>query len=174
MSLRPCTEHGCPNLTDRGKCAVHRREARRASDRRRPTADQRGYGSEWRRTRAAFLRSYPVCELCSAPSTEVDHRDGRGPLGPHGHDWGQPARAVQAVSLKTDGERPAWRVESAVAPVRPGDVVIVRLKDVGWGSTSEPKGRSLGMYCPPQGVDRTSSLPEDCTALTGFRRAVSV
>lgn len=87
-ALSPCVEPGCPNLTDAGKCAIHRREARRRSDRRRPTADQRGYDRRWRQTRRAYLRGHPGCEVidCDAPATMVDHIDGLGPLGPYGHD----------------------------------------------------------------------------------------
>lgn len=57
----------------------------------RPSASRRGYGSEWRKTRKAFLEANPICQDpsgCIARATDVDHKDGKGPLGPKGHDWG--------------------------------------------------------------------------------------
>lgn len=55
----------------------------------RPSPEQRGYDSRWRRTRKRYLREHPTCEepSCTAPSTDVHHRDGLGPLGPLGHDF---------------------------------------------------------------------------------------
>ena len=47
-------------------------------DRQRPSAARRGYGSRWRRARAAFLALHPLCASCRAqgrvvPATVVDH-----------------------------------------------------------------------------------------------------
>lgn len=84
-----CLEPGCPKLAVRaGRCERHRLERRRADDRRRPTAQQRGYDVRWQRTRKTYLRLQPVCELdgCEEPATDVDHIDGLGPSGPRGHD----------------------------------------------------------------------------------------
>lgn len=49
----------------------------------RPSAHARGYDLKWRRIRASYLRRHPVCEEpgCGAPAVDVDHIDGRGPLG---------------------------------------------------------------------------------------------
>jgi 5-methylcytosine-specific restriction protein A len=77
---------GCPNLTDKGLCVKHRTIERRAYDRRRANARQRGYDAAWEATARAFLAEHPDCETCGAPATDVDHRDGKGPLGPAGHD----------------------------------------------------------------------------------------
>jgi hypothetical protein len=61
----------------------------------RPTATQRGYDGRWRRTRARVLRDRPLCECDDClllpavrrpKATDVDHIDGKGPLGPRGHD----------------------------------------------------------------------------------------
>lgn len=82
-----CSEPGCPNLTAYGRCSACQLQSRRAADRRRPSAAARGYGSEWRRTRARYLREHPLCEnACGRPARDVHHIDGRGPAGPRGHD----------------------------------------------------------------------------------------
>lgn len=75
-----CTVPGCTELTSRGRCDLHSK--RKARDRGRPSAHQRGYGAKWRRFRRWFIARYPVCE-CSgcgpkccggrAATTEVDH-----------------------------------------------------------------------------------------------------
>jgi 5-methylcytosine-specific restriction enzyme A len=53
-------------------------EVKRALDRERPSAARRGYGSRWRRARAAYLVLNPLCVRCQATgyigsSTVVDH-----------------------------------------------------------------------------------------------------
>lgn len=93
---RPCATYGCPReATDRGRCREHYLARRRATDSGRPTAHQRGYDQAWSRTRARYLATHPTCECddCLArpvaerlASTDVDHRDGLGPLGPRGHN----------------------------------------------------------------------------------------
>jgi 5-methylcytosine-specific restriction protein A len=39
----------------------------------RGSAASRGYDARWRRLRLMFLREHPLCALCGAPATEVDH-----------------------------------------------------------------------------------------------------
>lgn len=88
MSLRPCASPGCPTLTRSTYCDPCRKAKRRASDSRRPSASQRGYDAKWRRTRAEYLRTHPICEDeagCIQVATEVHHLDGQGPKGEHGH-----------------------------------------------------------------------------------------
>jgi 5-methylcytosine-specific restriction protein A len=51
---------------------------KRELDRQRPSAARRGYGSRWRRVRAAYLARHPWCVPCQAagrlkPATIVDH-----------------------------------------------------------------------------------------------------
>jgi 5-methylcytosine-specific restriction protein A len=83
-----CSTPGCPRLARKGaQCPKCVREQRRRIDQRRPGARERGYDARWERTRAAFLAEHPDCETCGAPATDVDHRDGQGPLGPRGHDF---------------------------------------------------------------------------------------
>jgi len=89
-SLSPCAEPGCPTLVREAKCDLHRREASRQDDARRPSSVERGYDATWRATRAAYLKAYPQCQDpqgCIKPATDVDHIDGQGPRGPRGHDW---------------------------------------------------------------------------------------
>jgi 5-methylcytosine-specific restriction protein A len=73
-------------------------------DRARPNAAARGYCSErWRRFRAVQLAHHPLCTLCEAVATDVDHvRPIDGPTDPRFLDFG----AVQSLchrchSLKT-------------------------------------------------------------------------
>ena len=53
--------------------AKARRERNARHDAHRPTASARGYTSQWRRDRLAFLRTHPACALCAQPATVVDH-----------------------------------------------------------------------------------------------------
>ena len=53
-------------------------EVKAELDRLRPSASRRGYGSRWRRARAAYLARHALCVRCQAtgriePSTTVDH-----------------------------------------------------------------------------------------------------
>ncbi|MET8824776.1 HNH endonuclease [Streptomyces sp. NPDC004610] len=91
-ALQVCPTPGCPTLTPGGRCDPCQRKA----GRQRPSAASKGYDTRWARTRAAYLRAHPYCEChaCQAQppllrprATEVNHRDGLGPLGPRGHDW---------------------------------------------------------------------------------------
>jgi len=86
--MRVCLEHGCGTLTKTTRCERHRKEKRRREDKRRPSARARGYDSKWERTRRRYLRAHPICEDesgCIDQATDVDHIDGLGPNGPHGH-----------------------------------------------------------------------------------------
>lgn len=79
--LTPCLKPGCPELCETSWCTKHRPKDPR------PNSSRRGYDAKWRRTRAAYLAQHPTCVACGNPATEVDHIDGQGPRGPHGHDW---------------------------------------------------------------------------------------
>lgn len=88
--MKTCATPGCPNLTDSTRCEIHRKAKRRREDKRRPSARERGYDSDWYWTRTRFLRAFPICQHedgCLEPATDVDHIDGLGPKGPRGHDW---------------------------------------------------------------------------------------
>lgn len=82
MALRhACSK--CGALSDQKRCPKHRHKDTR------PNSRLRGYTKEWERTRAAYLAQFPDCQHqgCLEPATQVDHIDGKGPLGPKGHDW---------------------------------------------------------------------------------------
>ncbi|MDR9857860.1 HNH endonuclease [Paenibacillus sp. VCA1] len=72
---RPCSYPGCPALTSEGsRCNEHRR----AVDRSRGTAAERGYDGKWRKARAEYLRNHPLCKHCQdnnklTEATRVDH-----------------------------------------------------------------------------------------------------
>lgn len=70
-ALAPCSQPGCPVLTDAGRCHQHRREA----DTARGTATDRGYTSRGhQRFRRLVLRRDPICVLCGrAAATVADH-----------------------------------------------------------------------------------------------------
>jgi len=75
----PCTaDPRCPALVDTpGPCPAHRTE-RRAQRRERET--WANYGTQWPRIRARVLMHEPMCRVCGAIATDVDHitplRDG--------------------------------------------------------------------------------------------------
>lgn len=70
-----CKVHGCPNLhTNRnGYCDDHQIRSRGSEE--RPSAQERGYDSRWKRFAKDFLTRHPVCEICGAPATCVDHKN---------------------------------------------------------------------------------------------------
>lgn len=80
-SKRPCRQRGCPNLTDSssGYCPQHEKAQAQHYDRyhRSPEHSKR-YGYRWRKIRARFLSSHPLCEQCKlqgkyTTATEVHH-----------------------------------------------------------------------------------------------------
>lgn len=55
-------------------CQVRRDAERRARfDKSRPSASQRGLGSDWRKIRALHLKRNPYCVCCGDWATDVDH-----------------------------------------------------------------------------------------------------
>lgn len=88
--MKVCAEPGCPELTNTTRCPAHMKQKRRAEDKRRPNARQRGYDARWQQTRAQYLQAFPICQWpdgCLNPATDVHHRDGHGPRGDRGHDF---------------------------------------------------------------------------------------
>ncbi len=78
-ALKTCSQVGCPELVEKGRCDSHKREA----EQRRGTATERGYGHRHRESfRKAVLRRDPLCRCqdahakhCAgyAASTVADH-----------------------------------------------------------------------------------------------------
>ena len=71
--IRVCSEPGCPELTENGKCEEHRKAARARRDARRESAADRGYGACWRKIRTAFLAEHPICIDCGGDAVVPDH-----------------------------------------------------------------------------------------------------
>ncbi|KOG33419.1 phage holin [Streptomyces resistomycificus] len=89
--MRICTESGCPEYTDGGRCPEHQRKA----ERKRGSAARRGYSTEHNnRFRAGVLARDPLCVRCrQAPATEADHWPlSRRELIAQGLDANDPAR----------------------------------------------------------------------------------
>ena len=106
MTTHPCRYPGCGILL-RGKggyCEAHRNQVRRAQESGRPSASRRGYDSDWRRRRAAYLIDNSVCVRCGDEATEVDHKV---PLSAGGDDHPSNYQALckSCHSVKTGRER---------------------------------------------------------------------
>ena len=76
--LRGCRAPLCPELVSSGYCVNHLRAKRAREDAYRGSAVSRGYDERWRRARASFLASHPLCGECSnegrvTAATVVDH-----------------------------------------------------------------------------------------------------
>ena len=76
---KPCAFQGCPNLTKETYCEEHKvvREKEYETYKRDRDHDKK-YGSKWKKTRALYVRHYPLCEMClkegkHVPVEEVHH-----------------------------------------------------------------------------------------------------
>lgn len=78
-SKTTCRHAGCRTLVDvSGYCEQHVKLHRKATDERRGSASERGYGGRWQKARATFLRRNPLCVECGklhryVAATIVDH-----------------------------------------------------------------------------------------------------
>ena len=74
-ALHVCAEPGCAELTAGTYCEQHAKPSRARAPDTRPSPTARGYGYDWQKTRAKFLKAYPWCMWpgCTKPATEVDH-----------------------------------------------------------------------------------------------------
>lgn len=79
-ALKVCSQQGCPELCESGRCHTHERQA----DRARGTWTDRGYNTtHWRGQRRACLRRDPLCQCeetkhghghaCYEQATVADH-----------------------------------------------------------------------------------------------------
>lgn len=81
---RPCRHQGCGKLVHDGTgyCQAHQsdRKVGKFADERRGSRHERGYGSEWDKTRKRILtRDKGLCQPCLmqgkvTPAKQVDHR----------------------------------------------------------------------------------------------------
>ena len=75
--LRPCSQIGCNELVNGGRCDKHK-PTYREYDRYRGSSTERGYNTRWRKYRLVFLMHNPLCVICLksgeiTPATELDH-----------------------------------------------------------------------------------------------------
>lgn len=107
----PCTQAGCSELTDGGRCAEHAR----AADHARGTAADRGYTSPGHlRFRRRVLARDLICVVCRrAPATVADHHPrsrrqllaaGEDPDDPaHGRGVCEPCHASETAKHQPGG-----------------------------------------------------------------------
>lgn len=89
---RPCSHHGCPNLTDGRFCIEHQREENKRYEKyeRNPSTSRR-YGIAWKRIRDSYVKEHPYCEECfkkgiMVPVEEVHHIKSLSEGGNHNKD----------------------------------------------------------------------------------------
>ncbi|MDZ3745338.1 HNH endonuclease [Pseudoglutamicibacter cumminsii] len=76
---RPCSQPGCPELTDHRFCPAHARaEDERYRTYQRDPAINKRYDHRRRKIRNAYIQAHPLCEQCQTqgrvtPAQEVDH-----------------------------------------------------------------------------------------------------
>lgn len=80
LMAKVCAHAGCSSVGSERYCAAHKREAQRHRTRawHSGTSTERGYDWEWRKYRARYLLSHPLCVTCLAngrteAATVVDH-----------------------------------------------------------------------------------------------------
>lgn len=75
----PCRYPGCPNLSDKPYCELHRTvENRRYNTYERAPDVNKKYGHAWKRIRDRYAAAHPLCEECLkegklVPMEEVHH-----------------------------------------------------------------------------------------------------
>ena len=127
---KPCRIPGCPQLTsvtDDVLCAPHRAQETRQYDAARGSPAQRGYGFRWRKLRRMVLASEPLCRVCGAPATEVDHILALARGGDDAMDNLQ-ALCRPCHSRKTVREDGAWGGRGRQLPGRTGNTTEVAAK----------------------------------------------
>lgn len=102
---RLCARPGCQGVVHGTRCSVcgerPSSDARRESDRLRPSARTRGYTTRWEKVRLAYLREHPLCEECLrqgrvTAATVVHHKiahEGNEQLFWDEHNWEARCRA---------------------------------------------------------------------------------
>lgn len=76
---RPCSQPGCPELTDGRFCKEHaKQEASRYEKYQRDPETRKRYGRAWKRIRDRYIAAHPLCEKCKkqeklTPAEEVHH-----------------------------------------------------------------------------------------------------
>ena len=107
---RFCEFNGCGELAEKGchYCKKHMEQVRKqrtlVRNICRKTPYERGYDSRWAKARKIFLAQHPLCAVCGAPATDVDH------IIPHLH------RACSGIN--PTGRRSAIRAIREKLPAR--------------------------------------------------------
>ena len=111
---RPCSQPGCPELTDHRFCPAHARaEDERYRTYQRDPAINKRYDHRWRKIRNAYIQAHPLCEQCQTqgrvtPAQEVDHIIPLERGGTH-DEANLQALCKQCHSSKTAREDDRWR-----------------------------------------------------------------
>lgn len=85
MVLHICPHPGCPHIRD--ECPDNTHRPQWTPDQYRGGSTERGYGTEWQRTRRNILRNAQhTCAQCGAHATDVDHIIPRSEGGPNTPD----------------------------------------------------------------------------------------
>jgi 5-methylcytosine-specific restriction protein A len=77
-TLQPCSNPGCRELVQAGRCLAHQSQRYREQDSRRESSARRGYDAIWRKLRLIKLNASPLCEEhlkrnVVVEAAEVDH-----------------------------------------------------------------------------------------------------
>lgn len=69
-----CVERGCPNLKESGPfCRKHAQQAWKKKDEKRGGTDPFYASTAWRMMRRHILSKEPLCRVCKAMASVVDH-----------------------------------------------------------------------------------------------------
>ncbi|MDK8305659.1 HNH endonuclease signature motif containing protein [Corynebacterium imitans] len=111
---RPCSQPGCPELTDHRFCPAHARaEDERYRTYQRDPAINKRYDHRRRQIRNAYIQAHPLCEQCQTqgrvtPAQEVDHIVPLEDGGTH-DEANLQALCKPCHSSKTAGGNDRWR-----------------------------------------------------------------
>lgn len=116
---RPCSQPGCPELTDHRFCPAHARaEDERYRTYQRDPAINKRYDHRWHKIRNAYIAKHPLCEHCQVtgrvtPAAEVDHIVPLERGGTH-DETNLQALCKPCHSSKTAREDERWRKDGTV------------------------------------------------------------
>lgn len=90
------------------------KQQKRATQERKGTKQERGYGGEWERISRMVREQYPVCQICNAaPSDHTDHiQPFNGPLDPLRTDHANLQAVCVACHVKKTREDAEKRARS--------------------------------------------------------------
>ncbi|MDA9529256.1 HNH endonuclease signature motif containing protein [Bradyrhizobium sp. CCBAU 25338] len=74
MPTKPPRICSCGKITPANVLCLCERRRKAETDKRRPSAHDRGYDSHWKQARRAFLDKHPSCAMCGKPAVVVDHK----------------------------------------------------------------------------------------------------